>query len=133
MLSIRRHHDMTLARERRTAVLYAMSRELMVATDATTMVATLVRHINAVFHCETVVLMSDPDGRLMPVSVGGNSADQSSVLGADYDAACARAVAESGERCVRDAIYLPLQGSHRVKGVIVVRPQHSTSATAAAK
>src|SRR5258708_9806944 len=88
------------------------------------MVATLVRHINAVFQCETVVLMPNADGHLTPAPVGGNSADQSSVIRVDYDAACARAVAEGGERRVREAIYLPLQGSHRVKGVIVVRPQH---------
>ena len=125
MLSIRRNHDMTLARERRTAVLYAMSRELMVATDATTMVATLVRHINAVFQCETIVLMSNPDGHLTPVPVGGNSADRSPAMRVDYDAACARAVAEGGERCVREAIYLPLQGSNRVKGVVVVQQQYS--------
>jgi two-component system sensor histidine kinase KdpD len=122
MLSIRRHRDLTLARERRTAVLYAMSRELIVASDATAMVATVVQHINAVFHSETVVLMSNPDGTLTPASVGGNSTDQPA-LPVDYDAACARAVAESGERRVQDAVYLPLQGSRRVKGVIVVRPQ----------
>jgi two-component system sensor histidine kinase KdpD len=121
MLRIRRHRDMTLARERRTAVLYAMSRELIVATDATAMVATVVRHIDAVFHSKTVVLMSNSDGHLTPVS----TTDQPPALPEDYDAACARAVAEGGERCVRDAIYLPLQGSHRIKDVIVVRPQHA--------
>jgi two-component system, OmpR family, sensor histidine kinase KdpD len=121
MLSIRRHRDLTLARERRTAVLYAMSRELIVATDATAMVATVVRHINAVFHSETVVLMANPDGHLTPVS----ATDQPPALPVNYDPACAWAVAEGGERCVRDAIYLPLHGSHRVKGVIVVRPRHA--------
>ena len=121
MLSIRRHRDMTLAREQRTAVLYAMSRELIVATDATAMVATVVRHINAVFHCETLVLMFNPDGRLTPVT----TTDEPSASRVDFDAACALAVAEGGERSVKDAIYLPLQGSHRVKGVIVVRPQHA--------
>jgi two-component system sensor histidine kinase KdpD len=119
MLSIRRHRDMTLAREQRTAVLYAMSRELIVATDATAMVATVVRHINAVFHCETLVLMFNPDGHLTPVA----TTDEPSASRVDF--ACALAAAEGGERCVQDAIYLPLQGSHRVKGVIVVRPQHA--------
>jgi two-component system sensor histidine kinase KdpD len=127
MLSIRRHRDMTLARERRTAVLYAMSRELIVARDAAAMVTTVVQHINAVFHSKTVVLMSNQDGTLTAASVGGNCTDQPT-LPVDYDAACARAVAESGERRVQDAIYLPLQGSRRVKGVIVVRPQHAGQA-----
>ena len=122
MLSIRRHRDLTLAREQRTAVLYAMSRELIVATDATTMVATVVRHINAVFHCETLVLMFNPDGRLTPVT----TTDEPSASPVDHDEGCALAVAEGGERSVKDAmIYLPLQGSQRVKGVIVVRPQYA--------
>ena len=121
MLSIRRHRDLTLAREQRTAVLYAMSRELIVATDATAMVATVVRHINAVFHCETLVLMFNSDGRLTPVT----TTNEPAASRVDFDEECALAVAEGGERRVQDAIYLPLQGSHRVKGVIVVRPQRA--------
>ena len=100
MLSIRRHRDMTLAREQRTAVLYAMSRELIVATDATAMVATVVRHINAVFHCETLVLMFNPDGRLTPVT----TTDEPSASPVDHDEGCALAVAEGGERSVKDAM-----------------------------
>jgi two-component system sensor histidine kinase KdpD len=121
MLSIRRHRDMTMARERRTAVLYAMSRELIVATDALAMAATAVRHINAVFHCSTVVLIADSPGQLTPAPRAGNSVDQLPEPRADYDEAFARQVAERGERCIKDAIYLPLQGSSRVMGVIVVQ------------
>ncbi len=50
MVSIRRHREIADAREQRTAVLYAMSRELAVATDARSMAAAAVRHICAVFH-----------------------------------------------------------------------------------
>jgi two-component system, OmpR family, sensor histidine kinase KdpD len=35
----------------------------------------------------------------------------------------AHEVVARGERCIRDAIYLPLRGSRRVNGVIVVHPQ----------
>jgi two-component system sensor histidine kinase KdpD len=125
MLSIRRHRDLTLARERRTAVLYAMSRELIVAGDARAMVATVVRHLNAVFHSSTVVLIADSQGELRPALRDGNSVDQLPESSVDYDAAFAREVAERGERCLQGAIYLPLQGSRRVMGVIVVQPQHA--------
>src|ERR1019366_2904980 len=42
------------AREQRTAVLYAMSRELAVATDAQAMATAAVRHICDVFHSTAV-------------------------------------------------------------------------------
>jgi two-component system sensor histidine kinase KdpD len=123
MLSIRRHRDMTLSRERRTVVLYAMSRELIVATDALAMAATAIRHINAVFHCSTVVLIADSQGELTPAP-RGNSADQLPEFRVAYDAAFAREVAKRGERCIKEAIYLPLQGSRGGMGVIVVQPRH---------
>jgi two-component system, OmpR family, sensor histidine kinase KdpD len=125
MLSIRRHRDLTLARERRTAVLYAMSRELIVATDATAMAATVVRHLNAVFHSSTVVLIADSQGELRPAFRDGNSVDRLPESRVDYDAAFAREVAERGERCIQGAIYLPLQGSRGIMGVIVVQSQHA--------
>lgn len=123
MLSIRGHRDLTLARERRTAVLYAMSRELIVATDARTMAATAVRHINAVFHASSVVLITDMQGEMTPAYHDGNSSADLPEFRVNYHAAFAREVAEHGERCIKDAIYLPLQGSRRVMGVIVVQPR----------
>jgi two-component system sensor histidine kinase KdpD len=56
MVSIRRHRESADAREQRTAVLYAMSRELAVATDAQAMAAAAVRHVCAVFQSTAVVL-----------------------------------------------------------------------------
>jgi two-component system sensor histidine kinase KdpD len=123
MLSIRRHRDMTLAREQRTAVLYAMSRELIVATDARAMAASAVRHINAVFHASTVVLIADSQGEMTPAPRDGNSPEDLAEFRVTYDAAFAREVAEQGERCIKDVIYLPLQGSRRVMGAIVVQPR----------
>jgi two-component system, OmpR family, sensor histidine kinase KdpD len=124
MVSIRRHREVADAREQRTAVLYAMSRELAVATDAPAMAAAAVRHICAVFHSTAVVLLADAHGRLSPIS----SAEESA--GADprscpphVDLEFALDVVARGERRIKDAIYLPLQGSRRVKGVIVVSPQ----------
>jgi two-component system sensor histidine kinase KdpD len=124
MLSIRRHRDLTLARARRTAMLYAMSRELIVATSAPAMAATAVRHINAVFHGSTAVLLADSQGEMVRAPRDGNSKEELPEFHVNYDAAFARQVAERGERSIRDAIYLPLQGSRRVMGVIVVQPEH---------
>jgi len=136
MVSIRRHRELADARERRTAVLYAMSRELAVATDAQAMAAAAVRHICAVFHSTAVVLMADARGCLTPVVPADDSAcndarsslpDARSSLPA-FDLEFAQDVVARGERCIKDAIYLPLRGSRRVKGVIVVCPQPPTRA-----
>jgi two-component system, OmpR family, sensor histidine kinase KdpD len=129
MVSIRRHRELADARERRTAVLYAMSRELAVATDAQAMAAAAVRHICAVFHSTAVVLLADARGCLTPVGSAEDSAcnDARSSLPA-FDLEFAQDVVARGERCIKEAIYLPLRGSRRVKGVIVVCPQPPTRA-----
>ena len=124
MVSIRRHREVADAREQRTAVLYAMSRELAVATDAPAMATAAVRHICSVFHSTAVVLIADAHGTLSPICTAGDPA------GADpracpphADLEFAQEVVARGERCIQNAIYLPLQGTRRVKGVIVVCPQ----------
>jgi two-component system sensor histidine kinase KdpD len=121
MVSIRRHRDVANAREQRTAVLYAMSRELTVAADAKSMAAVAVRHICAVFHSTANVLMADAQGSLTSISAGEGADSPSSFEG--YDLMLAQEVVARGERRIQDAIYLPLRGSRRVKGVIVVCPQ----------
>jgi two-component system sensor histidine kinase KdpD len=122
MVSIRRHRDVANAREQRTAVLYAMSRELTVATDAKSMAAVAVRHICAVFHSTANVLMADAQGTLTSISASEDGADSPS-CSERFDLQLAQEVVARGERCIRNAIYLPLRGSRRVKGVIVVCPQ----------
>jgi two-component system sensor histidine kinase KdpD len=129
MVSIRRHRDMADARERRTAVLYAMSRELAVAADAPAMAAAAIRHICAVFHSTAIVLLADAQGRLTPVSPADESACTEAVLPlSGFNLDLAHEVVARGERSIQDAIYLPLRGSRRVRGVIVVRPQSPTRA-----
>jgi two-component system, OmpR family, sensor histidine kinase KdpD len=124
MLSIRRHREIADARERRTAVLYAMSRELAVATDAQAMAAAAVRHICAVFHSTAVVLIADAQERLSPIACADDSASADlRSCAPQVDLGFAQNVVANGERRIKDAIYLPLQGNRCVKGVIVVSPR----------
>jgi two-component system sensor histidine kinase KdpD len=124
MVSIRRHREVADAREQRTGVLYAMSRELAVATDAQAMAAAAVRHICAVFHSTAVVLIADASGRLSPIPFADDTACAAPHSCSPHiDLKFAQEVVARGERCIKDAIYLPLQGTRRVKGVIVVCPQ----------
>jgi two-component system sensor histidine kinase KdpD len=122
MISIRRHRDTASAREERTAVLYAMSRELAIASDADDMAAAAIRHIREVFHCTATILIEDECGGLSRVAPSEGSAcnqAQHPLPPVDYE--LAQEVIARGNRCIKDAIYLPLQGSS-FKGVIVVRP-----------
>jgi two-component system, OmpR family, sensor histidine kinase KdpD len=124
VVSIRRHREVADTRGQRTAVLYAMSRELAVATDAHAMTAAAIRHICAVFNSSAVVLIADAHGGLSPIVLADESRGANTrPCAPQFDLPFAREVVVVGERRVKGAIYLPLQGSHRVKGVIVVAPQ----------
>lgn len=118
MVSIRRHRDVTTAREHRTAVLYAMSRELTVATDVKSMTAAAVKHIGAVFHSDIAVLLADENGSLNPADGVLPSAAP-----VQFDPATVREVQARGERVSDGAVYLPLQGDRCVEGVIIVKPR----------
>lgn len=123
----RRHRDAADARERRTAVLYAMSRDLAVATDAAAMASAASRHIGAVFDGTVAVLIADDHGCLSPLAAPDAGRQDVAAAPADYDLPFAQEVlgrGERGERRTNDVVvsYLPLRGSRRVKGVIVVRP-----------
>lgn len=112
-------------RERRTALLYAMSRELAATRGQEAMAKVAVRHVSEVFECEVVVLLPDARGRLhypRGESVSG------SLHGADL--AIAQWVQDKGAPAglgtdtlpSARALYLPLRGSQDVLGVLGVLP-----------
>jgi two-component system, OmpR family, sensor histidine kinase KdpD len=112
-------------RERRTALLYAMSRELVATRSLEDLARAAVRHVAETFASRTVVLVPDASGNLRhPAS----SPAINSLLGADlsiaqwaYDNG---ASAGLGTDTLPAAVaqYLPLKGSHRVLGVLAVEP-----------
>ena len=64
MASVRQQTRVAGARERRTALLYAMSRELAATRGVANMARVAVRHVAEVFDCKAVVLLPDANGRL---------------------------------------------------------------------
>src|SRR5246127_1171154 len=62
--SVRQQTRVAGARERRTALLYAMSRELAATRGIASMARVGVRHVAEVFQCRAVVLLPDPGGKL---------------------------------------------------------------------
>lgn len=64
MASVRQQTRVAGARERRTFLLYAMSRELAATRGTDAMARVAVRHVAEVFRCTAVVLLPDQAGKL---------------------------------------------------------------------
>jgi two-component system sensor histidine kinase KdpD len=112
-------------RERRTAVLYAMSRQLAATRGQDSMARVAVRQVSEVFDSQVVVLLPDAGGRLrypQGESIAG------SLHGADLG--IAQWVLDHGSAAGlgtdtlpgTEALYLPLKGSQGVLGVLGVLP-----------
>jgi two-component system sensor histidine kinase KdpD len=125
MANVRQQNRVAGARERRTALLYAMSRELAGTRGRDNMARVAVRHIAEVFDSSAVVLTPDSHGRL---KYPGGSPLESSFHGADLSVA--QWVFDHGQRAglgtdtlpAAPAVYLPLAGTQRSLGVLCVLP-----------
>jgi two-component system sensor histidine kinase KdpD len=124
--NIRRQIKVASDRERRTALLYAMSRDLSATRGVTNMARVAVKHIGEVFDCRAVVLLPDSAGRLhhpsdMPMAGSFREADL----------AVAQSVFERSERGglgshkvpAAPAMYVPLTHDQQRFGVLVVLPE----------
>jgi two-component system sensor histidine kinase KdpD len=115
------------ARERRTSLLYAMSRELAATREGASMARLAVKHVAEVFDCECVVLLPDAAGR---VRYPAETPMEGSYRGADL--AVAQWVADHGRRAglgsdtlpAAPALYLPLGEGREGLGVLTVRPRN---------
>jgi len=113
------------ARERRTALLYAMSRELVSTRNLEDLARVAVKHVAETFTSHTVVLVPDPNGRLQ---IPKSSPIVGSLLGADLSIAqwvydnSAPAGLGTDTLPATVAQYLPLKGSDHALGVLAVQP-----------
>ncbi len=112
-------------RERRTAMLYAMARELAATRGEQNMATVAVRHVSEVFDSQVAVLLPGGSGRLRYPH--GNSM-AGSLRGADLGVA--QWVQDHGEPAGigthtlpgTEALYLPLKGAQQALGVLAVLP-----------
>lgn len=125
MANVRQQTRVAGARERRTAMLYAMSRELAAERTLAAMRAIAVRHVAETFASQVVLLLPDEAGRLSP-----SEAKDDAKVGFDADASVAQWVFDHGRAAGlgtdalpgHDALYLPLAGTTRSLGVLAVLP-----------
>lgn len=127
MASVRQQTRVAGARERRTALLYAMSRELATTRGVASMARVAVKHVADVFECTAVVLLPDASGRLQypreaPMEGSFQKADLS----------IAQWVIDQGKRAglgsdtspAAPALYVPLGDERQRFGVIAVLPSN---------
>jgi two-component system sensor histidine kinase KdpD len=125
MASVRQQTRVAGARERRTALLYAMSRELVATRGVANMAQVAVRHVTEVFDCKAVVLLPDANGRLHyptdpPLDASFTAADLS----------IAQWVVDHGKRAglgsdtlpAAPGSYVPLSDEKQRLGVLAVLP-----------
>ncbi len=126
--NVRQQTRVAGARERRTAALYAMSRELAVTRGIENMATVAVRHVAEVFSCRAVVLLPDTEGKLR---LPRGEPQDSSLRGADL--AVAQWVNDHGRRAglgsdtlpATPALYVPLGDEERATGVLAVLPTNA--------
>jgi two-component system sensor histidine kinase KdpD len=123
--SVRQQTRVAGARERRTALLYAMSRELAATRGISSMARVAVRHVAEVFQSQAVILLPDLTGKLCyprdrPLDKSFRSADL----------AVAQWVADHGRQAglgtdtlpATSGLYLPLGDEKQRLGVLAVLP-----------
>jgi two-component system, OmpR family, sensor histidine kinase KdpD len=113
------------ARERRTALLYGMSRELTATRSLEDLTRVAVRHVAESFTGLAVILVPDSGGRLQqphgPPASGSLQRSDLSVAQWVFDHAVAAGLG-TDTLPAATAQYLPLKGSGRVLGVLAVQP-----------
>jgi two-component system sensor histidine kinase KdpD len=127
MANVRQQTRVAGARERRTALLYRMSRELTVTRGAEEMARIAIKHVAEVFQCEAVLLLPDHAGKLHAPKA---PPVEGSYRGSDL--AVAQWVLDHGRRAgfgsdtlpAAPALYLPLGDTRRLLGVLAVLPQN---------
>ena len=125
MSSVRQQTRVSGARERRTALLYAMSRELVATRGIESLARVAVSHVAEVFQCQAVVLLPNHAGKLTyPL----DPPLEKSLHGADL--AVAQWVLDHGRQAglgtdtlpAAPALYVPLQEGGKPLGVLAVLP-----------
>ncbi|MFO1466803.1 MAG: sensor histidine kinase KdpD [Steroidobacteraceae bacterium] len=123
--SVRAQTRVAGARERRTALLYGMSRELAATRGLADLARVAVKHVAETFTSRAVVLVPDEAGRLRHPR---GEASPASLRGADLSVAQwvfdhgAPAGLGTDTLPAAPAQYLPLKGTRRILGVLAAQP-----------
>ncbi len=127
---IQRQADAARQRERRTAALYAMSRELASTASPRRLVDVATKHIGEVMESRVAILLPGPTGQLVPMDPGF-PLDKSERAVAEWAFSHNQPAGLGTETLPgSQAMYLPLTGSHGTVGVLGIEPAHPSHVTA---
>jgi two-component system sensor histidine kinase KdpD len=124
--NVRQQTRVAGARERRTALLYAMSRELAASRGRDALQRIAVRHVSDTFDARAAVLFPGPDGRVAVaggLQDGGYGEADASVAQWAFDHARPAGLGTDALPGT-PAVYLPLRGSQQTLGVLAVLPSN---------
>jgi len=126
---IRHQAEAARQRERRTAVLYAMSRELAGASSKARLVEVAAEHIAEVMDSQVAILLPDPSGRLAATDAAFPMAENEFAV-AEW-VYTHNQMAGLGTETLPSAraLYLPLVAAHRTVGVLGVQPTRAPRLT----
>ncbi|MDD4915962.1 MAG: sensor histidine kinase KdpD [Methylococcales bacterium] len=125
MVNVRSQAKVASHRERRAAVLYAMSKDLAASQTEMDVVRTAVRHLETEFSSRNVILFPNKNGRMV---YPGQKPLAESLLGADLSVAQwvfdHNEMAGQGTNTLPGAaaIYFPFQNEDKVLGVLALLP-----------
>ncbi|NJL06304.1 MAG: sensor histidine kinase KdpD [Chloroflexaceae bacterium] len=116
-------------REQRTATLYALSRAYAAARDQASILAAVARHISNLFGSPVALLLPDEQGRLRlwqePPTLPLLAASEQGVAQWVYDHGQPAGLGTNTLPSA-GALYMPLQTTQRVHGVLGISPTHDT-------
>ena len=134
-IRFRQQAEAARQRERRTAALYALSREFARTRGLGPLLSVAVRHLHTVFDSQVVILLPSVSGALQPwgdCSGWAHAIDSNQLFGLNAaEQSVARWVFDHSEPAglgtntlpSATGMYLPLTGSRTIVGVLGVRPQ----------
>jgi two-component system sensor histidine kinase KdpD len=134
-IRLRQQAEAARQRERRTAALYAMSRELARMRAVDDLLQAAARHISAVFESQVALLLPHASGRLAPWQRGtdgqnGDAGEQTTFILGPKEAGVAQWVYDHQHMAglgtttlpSAEALYLPLVAARGTVGVLGVQP-----------
>ncbi len=113
-------------RERRTAALYSMSREISMIDEPSELLQVGLRHLSEVFDAEIAVLVPDESTPFTVLSGQGESTFTNPDVAVAHWVQHNRQMAGLGTNTLpgSSALYLPLDGRNRMVGVLAVKPHN---------
>ena len=126
--NIRHQAEVSRMRERRTAALYAMTKEQAVAVTQAEVVSASAKHLHEVFDCDVAICLADSERELQVQSGIAGSYDMDSHEFGVAQWSSTKVNSRAGTSTLPGArgMYLPLRGSSEIIGVIGIRAADMT-------